>query len=298
MKRLSLPAAMLAGSCGWSGAGPGCEVAEAPRPLPRELDESSGVAVSLRTPGVYWTHTDDPEAVLWAVDATGAVLGRVEIAGESAYDPEDLAAAPCPEGSCLYLADIGDNYAERDTLVVLRAVEPDPGAGTVAAERFLLRLPGGARDAEAIFVLPGEELFVVGKGSEHPVALYRYPGALRPDSVVTLEEVQRLSETARVLPRQGHRRRSRERRLHRRAPHLRDAALPSLGRKRAGADRGRDSEPEPAARVAGRGSGDRGGRRGGTHQRGRPRRRPGEHHDPALPPRRSGERSGGVTLRP
>ena len=110
--------------------------------------------------------------------------------------------SPCPEGSCLYLADIGDNYAERDTLVVLRVVEPDPGAGTVAAERFLLRLPGGARDAEAIFVLPGEELFVVGKGSEHPVALYRYPGVLRPDSVVTLEEVQRLSETARVLPRQ------------------------------------------------------------------------------------------------
>ena len=200
MQRLSLPAAMLAGSCGWSGAGPGCEVAEAPRPLPRELDESSGVAVSLRTPGVYWTHTDYPEAVLWAVDATGAVLGQVEIAGKSAYDPEDLAAAPCPEGSYLYLADIGDNYAERDTLVVLHAVEPDPGAGTVAAERFLLRLPGGARDAEAIFVLPGEELFVVGKGSEHPVALYRYPGALRPDSVVTLEEVQRLSETARVLP--------------------------------------------------------------------------------------------------
>jgi hypothetical protein len=114
-----------------------------------------------------------------------------------------MASASCPEGSCLYLADIGDNYAERDTLVVLRVVEPDPRAeGQIEFQRLFLTLPDGPRDAEGIFVLPGERLFLVSKGSEQPVTLYRYPPPLRPETLVTLEEVQQLSETARVLPRQ------------------------------------------------------------------------------------------------
>ena len=204
--RLTLPAVLFAGSCtGWSGAGPGCEVLGEPHLLPPELDESSGVAASLRAPGVYWTHSDDGgrSADLWAVDGTGAVVGRAQIANERVRDPEDLASAPCAERSCLYLADIGDNYAERDTLAVLRAVEPDPRVGgELAVQRLSFTLPDGPRDAEAIFVLPGEELFLVTKGSEQPIMLYRYPPPFRPDSVVTLEEVQQLSETPRVLPRQ------------------------------------------------------------------------------------------------
>ena len=203
-RRLSLPALILVGSCtAWSGAGPGCEPLGEARPLPDELDEVSGVAASLRTPGVFWSHVDGSRgARLWAVDATGAVRGQVEIADQRVFDAEDIASAACDEGSCLYLADIGDNYAERDSIAVLRLVEPDPAAASVAARRFPMRLPDGPRDAEAIFVLPGEQIFVVTKGIEAPITLYRYPSPLRADTVVTLEEVQMLSETARVLPRQ------------------------------------------------------------------------------------------------
>ena len=206
MKRFTLPAVLLIGSCtGWSGAGPGCEVLEEPHALPSELDESSGVAASLRAPGLYWTHTDNGgrSAELWAVDSTGAVMGRALIPDQRVRDTEDVASATCPEGSCLYLADIGDNYAERDTLVVLRAVEPDPRSeGEIAFQRLLIALPDGPRDAEGIFVLPGERLFLVTKGSDQPITLYRYPPPLRPETLVTLEQVQQLSETARVLPRQ------------------------------------------------------------------------------------------------
>ena len=203
-RRLTLPAAKLMGSCSiWSGAGPGCELAEGPYALPEALKESSGVAASLRTPGVFWTHSDNGgPAQLWAVDGRGAVLGRIELADLRVRDAEDLATAPCPEGSCLYLADIGDNYAERDTLVVLRAVEPDPDARTIPAQRLPVQLPDAPRDAEAIFVLPEERIFVVTKGGDWPVTVYRYPLPLRPDTLVVLEEVQRLSETPRVLPRQ------------------------------------------------------------------------------------------------
>jgi hypothetical protein len=205
MRRLGLPAVLFVGSCtGWSGAGPGCEVLGESQRLPAELDESSGVAASLRAPDLFWTHTDNGSRAAWlvAVDQTGTVVGGAQMA-QRVFDAEDLASAACPEGSCLYLADIGDNYQERDTLTVLRVVEPDPrSVGEPAFQRVLFRLPNGARDAEAIFVLPGEQLFLVSKGSDEPVTVYRYPPPLRPDTLVTLEVVQQLSETPRVLPRQ------------------------------------------------------------------------------------------------
>ncbi len=197
------PAALIVGACGgWGAAGSGCVVVEGPRPLPVELREASGVAPSLRTPGIYWTHSDQKGAAeLWAVNERGAVLGRSTLDGVEVFDPEDLASAACEEGSCLYLGDVGDNYAERDSLTVYRVVEPVPGAAA-RATHLPVRLPDGPRDVEALFVLPGDQLFLVTKGREAPISVYRYPPPLRPDTLVMLEEVQQLSETARVLPRQ------------------------------------------------------------------------------------------------
>ena len=197
-------AGLLFTGCGvWSGAGPGCGVIESARAFPEGLAEASGVAPSLTNPGVYWTHSDDAgPGVLWAVDAQGAVLGEVQLEGVRLFDAEDLAAARCGEASCLYLGDIGDNYDQRDSLLVYRVIEPEPRSGSVTSQRLVMTLPDGARDVEALFVLPGERLFLVTKGQEQPVTVYRYPGQLRPDTLVMLEEVQRLSETARVLPRQ------------------------------------------------------------------------------------------------
>jgi hypothetical protein len=50
-------------------------------------------------------------------------------------------------------------------------------------------------------VFPGERVYVVSKGRNHPVTVYRYPPPLRPDTV-TLEEVQQLTSRARSVPRQ------------------------------------------------------------------------------------------------
>jgi hypothetical protein len=169
--------------------------------LPGELHEASGVAVSLRHPGIYWTH-NDAGSVLFAVDGSGTVVGRFPVRPRL-RDWEDLAVAGCPQGgSCLYMADLGDNYEERAFGLILRVPEPDPAASdTLRPEVFPVRLPDGPRDIEALLVLPGERVLAVTKGRNHPVTVYRYPGALRPDTV-TLEEVQRLSGGPRILPRQ------------------------------------------------------------------------------------------------
>jgi hypothetical protein len=204
VKRATAAAVLLVAGCnGWGGGAAGCGVSEGPRPLPESLSENSGVAPSLRTPGVYWTHSDDTgPGVVWAVNGDGAILGRVQLEGVEVFDAEDIAASSCAAGSCLYLADVGDNYDERDTISVYRINEPEPRDGTARSERLPILLPDGPRDVESIFILPGERLFLVTKGREQPISVYQYPQPLRPGTAVTLEEVQQLSENARVLPRQ------------------------------------------------------------------------------------------------
>jgi hypothetical protein len=169
--------------------------------LAGEVQEASGVAVSLRHLGTHWTH-NDAGSVLFAVDGSGTVIGRFPVRPRL-RDWEDVAVAGCAQGgSCLYLSDLGDNYEERTFGQILRVPEPDPAApDTLRPEVFPVRLPDGARDIEALLVLPGERVLAVTKGRNHPLTVYRYPGVLRPDTV-TLEEVQRLSDGPRILPRQ------------------------------------------------------------------------------------------------
>jgi len=183
-------------------AGPGCRTEVEPTALPEGFDEASGVAVSLLHPGVFWTH-GDAGRVLLAVDRAGAEVGRYRL-DEGLRDWEDIAVSPCGSGggSCLYLGDLGDNYEERPAGAIYRVPEPDPaGSGDLPVERFPVRLPEGPRDIEALLVLPGERVLAVTKGRNHAVTVYRYPGPLGPDTV-TLQEVQRLTEGPRILPRQ------------------------------------------------------------------------------------------------
>ena len=181
--------------------GPGCTPLGAPIAFPDDLNETSGLAVSLAYADTYWTH-NDAESVLFAVDGQGSILGRFPLS-QRARDWEDLALSTCSEGgSCLYMLDLGDNYEERTDIRLLRAREPDPThSDTIRVEAFPVVLPDGPRDIEALVVLPGERVLVVTKGRNDPITVYRYPPPLRPDTVV-LEEVQRLSERARIFPRQ------------------------------------------------------------------------------------------------
>lgn len=189
-------------------AGPDCEPLRTGVRLPGALDESSGVALGIRNPSVLWTHNDDG-STLFAVDSTGALLGSRPVRPEL-RDWEDLAVARCEaHGSCLYMADTGDNAERRPAgnIQIRRVAEPSlsgaepslsAGEGALRTEVFPVRLPEGPRDIEGLFVLPGERVHLVTKGRNHAVTVYRYPGPLRPDTV-TLDEVQRLTAGARPV---------------------------------------------------------------------------------------------------
>jgi hypothetical protein len=163
-----------------------------PRPLGDEIHESSGVAVSRTHAGLFWTHNDSGDPLLYAVDAQGRTAGRVRVSGASVQDWEDIALAPCPAGGdCLYVADIGDNDAKRGSVTVYRVAEPAPGASeTAPAAPLRLRYPDGAHDAEAMFVLNGA-IHVVTKGESGPIALYRAPAGAGAEA--TLELLRTLS---------------------------------------------------------------------------------------------------------
>ena len=205
MKTLLLLPLLLAGSCGWNAAGiTGCHPVGQTRGLPTILQETSGAAFSRSRPEILFSHNDGGhEATIYVLDLAGSLKGEIPLPGIKNRDWEDIATGECPSGNCIYIADVGDNQEIRDQVHLYRI--PDPGIYDGSPQQpdvFPMTLPDGPRDMEALFVLPGEEVFFVSKGRGNGVTLYRYPPPLRPGETVTLESVQSLTDGRLPIPRQ------------------------------------------------------------------------------------------------
>ena len=156
----------------------------------RELPEGSGAAASRRHRDRIWSHNDSGKAVLFALDTAGTVTGRLQLAGIQVDDWEAIAVGPCPAGSCLYLADIGDNEAGRSRISVYRLPEPDQMTGTVSVPDIIhASYPDGSHDAETLLVTAAGEMFIVTKGETGPIGLYRFPQDTTPGRTVRLERI-------------------------------------------------------------------------------------------------------------
>ena len=104
-------------------------------------------------PGRLWTHNDSGQPILFALDTRGAVTARVRVTGAAVDDWEAIAVGPCPEGSCVFVADIGDNAARRSSVTIYRIPEPAASEASAAVSAaFTLSYPDGAHDAEALLV--------------------------------------------------------------------------------------------------------------------------------------------------
>jgi hypothetical protein len=163
-----------------------------------ELPEASGIAPG--SDGRLWAHNDSGDPVLIELDQKGRVVGRLRLGNVGVEDWEAIATGPCPAGSCLYVADIGDNDAERESIRIHRIPEPLAGKTSVSqAETIQARYPDGKHDAETLLVTPKGEVFVVTKGETGPVALYRLPDGARPGATVELVRAsQPLKQTDRA----------------------------------------------------------------------------------------------------
>jgi len=147
------------------------------------LAEMSGIAVSRRTPGVFYVHNDSGDSArLFAVSKAGTVLATITVAGAKAVDWEDMAAGYDTQGRpTLYLGDIGDNLAARPEVTVYAIPEPKidpagkPATMQLAARSLSFRYPDGPRDAETLMAAPdGRALYVVAKErTTAPSGIYR-----------------------------------------------------------------------------------------------------------------------------
>jgi hypothetical protein len=137
------------------------------------LREASGLAASLRNPEILWIQGDSGE--LYALTEDGRSLGFLGLPGVRLFDLEDIAAAPCPDfrGSCLWLADTGDNNQRRPQVAIYAVLEPEVSSSRplvhAKAEhiwRFPVAYPEGPIDSEALVVAPDlSSLFLFEKSA-------------------------------------------------------------------------------------------------------------------------------------
>jgi hypothetical protein len=172
----------------------GCEPPSIVGTLPAPLLEASGIARDPRDSNVFWVHNDSGNpAELYAIDGEGNLRAVVPVRDATDRDLEDIATGPCPDGTCLYLADIGDNLAVHGSIVVHRLPFPplpdasasvSDSAGGMESKASAIRpgvswwfvYPAGPRDAESL-AIDGRhgELLIVTKGREDVVELYAAP---------------------------------------------------------------------------------------------------------------------------
>lgn len=169
-----------------------CSRIEPLRALPA-LPEASGVAASRRTAGLLWSINDSGEPLVIGLDASGGTKASVRVTGAHVHDWEDISVAACPGGgSCLYIADVGDNSRTRRQIRIYRTIEPGVSdRATAPVETFTAAYPDGPHDAEAVFVTDEGRIFLVTK-ERAAATLYRFPYPLRSDGVMRLERISRV----------------------------------------------------------------------------------------------------------
>jgi hypothetical protein len=183
------------GAQGGGGEGTPCEACGDPTSTGNVVDpaiaEASGIVASRTHEGIYWVHNDSGDSPrFFAVTATGESMGTFDVTGATAVDWEDMAIGPCPSGSCLFFADVGDNTESRVSYSLTRVTEPQdigPGAHSVSGEVMSITYPDGSHNAETLLVHPETgELFVVQKREDGPSGVYSL-AAFEPGGAAVLE---------------------------------------------------------------------------------------------------------------
>lgn len=166
------------------------------------IDEASGIGVGVRSPGMLYVQNDSGDSSrFFALNArTCATAAVVTVPHARNDDWEDLAVGPDPAGRpCVWLADIGDNQADRSEVQVYRVPEPaiDPSwrdrkVRANSPDVWRLHYPGGAVNAESFAVDPSGTGYVVTKDVFGRSTVYRLPP--QPDR----QRVQQLHPIGRI----------------------------------------------------------------------------------------------------
>ncbi|MCB0824703.1 MAG: hypothetical protein KDC26_00795 [Armatimonadetes bacterium] len=159
----------------------------------KAIDESSGIAASNGTGGVFYTHNDSGDvARFFRFDKKGEITGIFRLNGVQALDWEDMASAKVDGKPYLYLGDIGDNARVRKEIFIHRVAEPEPDQDSTVLTKFdtyVVKYPDKARDCEALMVHPKTgDIYLVTKARDNETVVYRLP-APKASGNFTLEKL-------------------------------------------------------------------------------------------------------------
>lgn len=165
------------------------------------ITEASGLAASRKNRDILWTHNDRGHAGrLYAIKTTGELVASYIVMGALSRDWEDIAIGPGPDPNAdyLYIGDIGDNNAKRDTVVVYRVVEPVVDVNAVeqnkplrGVEAIELKYPDRARNAETLLADPvTKDIYIVSKQNKTKVYRAAYPQST--SEATTMEQVAKI----------------------------------------------------------------------------------------------------------
>ena len=147
------------------------------------VTESSGLARDTDN-DVFWTINDSGDhGIAYAIGPDGRTSGTVEFNA----DPVDVEAIAYVD-SRLFIADIGDNVAQRETVSVFVINSPVPGRDQ--GDEFTtyeFRYPDGPKDAEALLVDETGRIRIVTKAAEG--GIYIAPEELDPSAPNELTRV-------------------------------------------------------------------------------------------------------------
>jgi hypothetical protein len=139
------------------------------------VDESSGLAKSAKYDSIWWTANDSGDtARVFGIDKTGKV--RVQLKFKAPV--KDVEAVAVDSDGTIYIADIGDNNRNRDTIEVYTIPEPASlkDQDDVKFHRYDFQYPDGAHDAETLLIEPASKrLYFVTKVKTKPGAFYAAP---------------------------------------------------------------------------------------------------------------------------
>ncbi|MBO2447383.1 hypothetical protein J4573_09825 [Actinomadura barringtoniae] len=156
------------------------------------ITESSGLALSVKHPGITYTHNDSGGvAQVFALGPDGSTKAVYTFGGAGARDWEAMAMGRDDKGRpAIYAADIGDNLGGAWPYVTVYRI-PEPSqlrSQTIHATAFRFKYEDGPRNAETLMINPKTgRLYIASKLFSG--ALYEAPAKLRTGGYNKLHKI-------------------------------------------------------------------------------------------------------------
>ena len=168
-----------------------------------QIKEASGIVASYQNKGLLWTHNDSGDKNrIFSIDANGKGTREFYLEGATNRDWEAIAMATFPEGSFIYVGEIGDNNAEYAESAIYRVPEPTitnatPQTNTLKnVQKITYKYPDGARDAECFLIdQVSKDIFIISK-RENSKRLYKLSYPQSYTQTTTAEFLQELTFSA------------------------------------------------------------------------------------------------------